>query len=120
MWDAAHLAELEAAAWKDDRRFRLITVDRGVTSFSDLYFNTPTKVKRVPPAAVPGRTTDGYSVSSLGAQSVIPCTAASSYFVTEYIYGLSTGAVEAYSAVPQGCGAAQPPICAPMISHMPV
>ena len=41
---AAHLAELEAAGWKDDRRFRVLTVDRGTLSFSDLYFNTPTKV----------------------------------------------------------------------------
>ena len=42
---AGHLAELETAGWKDDRRFRLLTVDRGALSFSDLYFNTPTKVR---------------------------------------------------------------------------
>lgn len=70
-FDAVHLAELEAAAWKDDRRFRLLTVDRGVSSFSDLYFNTPSKVKPELPSDVPGRVTDGYSVSSLGVASLL-------------------------------------------------
>ena len=46
-FSAAHLAELETAGWKDDRRFRVLTVDRGTLSFSDLYFNTPTKVLAV-------------------------------------------------------------------------
>ncbi len=41
---AGHLAELETAAWKDDRRFRLLMVDGGALSFSDLYLNTPSKV----------------------------------------------------------------------------
>jgi len=43
-----HLAELETAGWKDDRRFRLLAADRGTLSFSDLYFNTPTKVRSAP------------------------------------------------------------------------
>ena len=66
---AAHLAELEAAAWKDDRRFRVLTVDQGVVSFSDLYFNTPSKVPPPPSAAsaASARVVDGYSISSQGA-----------------------------------------------------
>eukprot|EP00889_Picochlorum_renovo_P007462 jgi/Picre1/34492/NNA_001960.t1 len=36
-----YLTELETAAWKDDRRFRIITVDSGCLSFGDFYFNTP-------------------------------------------------------------------------------
>lgn len=43
---SGHLAELETAAWKDDRRFRVVTVDGGVTSFIELYFDTPTKVQQ--------------------------------------------------------------------------
>ena len=37
------LAELETAAWKDDRRFRILTLDNGTTSFADLFFHSPTK-----------------------------------------------------------------------------
>ncbi|KAL3155831.1 hypothetical protein ABBQ32_012842 [Trebouxia sp. C0010 RCD-2024] len=37
------LLELETAAWKDDRRFRLLTVDNGTFAFTDLMFNTPGK-----------------------------------------------------------------------------
>ena len=37
------LLEMETAAWKDDRRFRLLTVDNGTFSFTDLMFNTPGK-----------------------------------------------------------------------------
>ena len=40
---AGRLLELETAAWKDDRRFRLLTVDNGTFSFTDLMFNTPGK-----------------------------------------------------------------------------
>jgi hypothetical protein len=35
-----YLTELETAAWKDDRRFRIITVDSGCLSFGDFYFKT--------------------------------------------------------------------------------
>jgi hypothetical protein len=34
------LADLETAAWKDDRRFRLVGVDGGSLSFLDLFFHT--------------------------------------------------------------------------------
>ena len=34
---------MESAAWKDDRRFRLMTIDNGTFSFTDLMFNTPGK-----------------------------------------------------------------------------
>ena len=37
------MLELESAAWKDDRRFRLLTFDNGTFSFTDLMFNTPGK-----------------------------------------------------------------------------
>jgi len=40
---AGHLAELETAAWKDDRRFRVISADQGVLSFVDLFMHTPNK-----------------------------------------------------------------------------
>ena len=40
---AGHMAELENAAWKDDRRFRLLSVDGGVLSFVDLFMHTPSK-----------------------------------------------------------------------------
>ena len=36
-----HLAELETAAWKDDRRFRVLALDAGALSFADYYFHTP-------------------------------------------------------------------------------
>lgn len=45
----ATMSELETGAWKDDRRFRLIVVDRGVLSFVDYYFvtwNTPKRPRR--------------------------------------------------------------------------
>lgn len=35
-----HMAELETAAWKDDRRFRLLAVDGGALAFLDLMFHT--------------------------------------------------------------------------------
>lgn len=37
------MAELETAAWKDDRRFRLLSLDGGVLTFSDLLFHTPSR-----------------------------------------------------------------------------
>ncbi len=40
---AGHMAELENAAWKDDRRFRLLSIDGGVLSFVDLFMHTPSK-----------------------------------------------------------------------------
>ena len=40
---AGRLLEMETAAWKDDRRFRLLTIDNGTLSFTDLMFNTPGK-----------------------------------------------------------------------------
>jgi hypothetical protein len=35
----AHLAHLEAADWKHLRRWRLLAVDQGVTTFADLYYS---------------------------------------------------------------------------------
>ena len=35
------MAELEAAAWKDDRRFRVLALDGAAFSFADLYFHAP-------------------------------------------------------------------------------
>ena len=40
---AGRMAELENAAWKDDRRFRIMSVDQGVFSFLDLFMHTPSK-----------------------------------------------------------------------------
>ncbi len=40
---AGHLAELENAAWKDDRRFRVLAFDKGAFSFADFFFHTPSK-----------------------------------------------------------------------------
>lgn len=37
------MAELESTAWKDDRRFRIITLDAGSFNFADLHFQTPSK-----------------------------------------------------------------------------
>ena len=37
------MAELENAAWKDDRRFRIVSVDQGVLSFLDLFMHSPSK-----------------------------------------------------------------------------
>lgn len=53
---------METAAWKDDRRFRLLTVDNGTFSFTDLMFNTPSKpmtkgVARPPPPLTPDNIT---------------------------------------------------------------
>ena len=42
---AGHMAELENAAWKDDRRFRVLTFDKGAFSFADFFFHTPSKPK---------------------------------------------------------------------------
>jgi hypothetical protein len=47
--EKATMSELETGAWKDDRRFRLIIVDRGVLSFVDYYFvtlHTPKRPRR--------------------------------------------------------------------------
>ncbi|EIE20379.1 Metallo-dependent phosphatase [Coccomyxa subellipsoidea C-169] len=41
--DGEHMAELENAAWKDDRRFRVLTFDKGALAFTDFFFHTPTK-----------------------------------------------------------------------------
>lgn len=40
----SYLTELETAAWKDDRRFRILVIEQDAQclSFEDLYFNTPT------------------------------------------------------------------------------
>ena len=35
-----YLTELETAAWKDDRRFRVLAADHGCMSFADFHFNT--------------------------------------------------------------------------------
>ena len=37
------MAELETAAWKDDRRFRLLSLDGRAFSFVDLFFHTPSR-----------------------------------------------------------------------------
>ena len=54
-----YLAELETAAWKDDRRFRLLAVDRGALSFADLFFHTPDSPLRP-------RRTDALSIKENG------------------------------------------------------
>ena len=41
------LAELESAAWKDDRRFRILALDFGAFSFIDLYLHTPDAPRRI-------------------------------------------------------------------------
>ena len=40
---AGHLLELETAAWKDHRRFRVLAVDQGRLAFVDLYYVTPSR-----------------------------------------------------------------------------
>lgn len=40
---AGVFAELETAAWKDARRFRLLAVDSGHLSFADYYLQTPSR-----------------------------------------------------------------------------
>jgi hypothetical protein len=59
------LAELETAAWKDDRRFRLLSVDGGVLSFADLFFNTPSR----PASGRPAAAAANYTVCSVGASA---------------------------------------------------
>ena len=51
--NAGRMAELESAAWKDDRRFRIMSVDQGVLSFVDLFMHTPSKPRTSagPPSA---------------------------------------------------------------------
>jgi len=57
---------METAAWKDDRRFRLLTVDNGTFSFTDLMFNTPGKpvTKGVAPPPTPP-TPDTITISGM-------------------------------------------------------
>lgn len=40
---AGYLAELETAAWKDARRFRILAVDNNSLSFADYYLQTPSR-----------------------------------------------------------------------------
>lgn len=40
---AGYLLELEAAAWKDQRRFRVAAVDQGRLAFADLHLVTPSR-----------------------------------------------------------------------------
>lgn len=60
------LLEMETAAWKDDRRFRLLTVDNSTFSFTDLMFNTPSKpvTKGVAPPPPP-LTPDNITISGM-------------------------------------------------------
>lgn len=66
------LLELETAAWKDDRRFRLMTVDNGTFSFTDLMFNTPSKpvTKGVAPPPAP-TTPDNITISGIDTHVVV-------------------------------------------------
>lgn len=48
---AAHLAEMESTAWKDERRFRIVVADRGAVSFCDLFFRR--RSPAVPPPPMP-------------------------------------------------------------------
>ena len=40
---AGCLLDLETAAWKNDRRFRILSIDGSRLAFSDLFFHTPNK-----------------------------------------------------------------------------
>ena len=64
---AGILAELESTAWKDDRRFRIMTVDGGAFSFADLHFQTPSKPRT--PGILPygPYSPNGHNVSIVGA-----------------------------------------------------
>lgn len=68
---AGYLADLESAAWKDDRAFRLLTVHAGVLSFSDLFFSTSGKAR--PGVARPQSHTVGNSSLSVAGQGSNPC-----------------------------------------------
>ena len=69
---AAHLAELETAAWKDDRRFRLLSLDGGDLAFVDLSFHTPSRPRAGPPAEpVPG-TAANFSITGAAAAAFDP------------------------------------------------
>ena len=64
---AGIMAELESTAWKDDRRFRIITLDAGTFSFADLHFQTPSK-PRTPAIHPQGPySPSGHNVSITGA-----------------------------------------------------
>ena len=75
---AGILAELESTAWKDDRRFRIMTVDGGAFSFADLHFQTPSK-PRTPGILPYGPYSPGvHNVSIVGAD---PSRAVGTHFV---------------------------------------
>lgn len=64
------MAELETAAWKDDRRFRIMAEDGGALSFADLFFHTPNSPSR------PGRKEDRMATKENGAEGLcvsLPC-----------------------------------------------
>ncbi len=56
------MAELETSAWKDDRRFRLLALDRGALTFADLFFHAPGTPRR------PSRREDVMAVKENGAR----------------------------------------------------
>lgn len=66
---AGYLADLESAAWKDDRAFRLLTVHAGVLSFSDYFFSTSGKA-RPGVARSPSHTVSNASFSVSGQGSI--------------------------------------------------
>ena len=67
---AGHLAELEATAWKDERRFRLLSLDGGDLAFADLSFHTPSRPRPGKAAAEPSPGTAA-NFSITGASAVI-------------------------------------------------
>ena len=75
---AGRMAELENAAWKDDRRFRIMSVDQGVFSFVDLFMHTPSKPRSS--AGPPSKylhEDDGKNISITGGPPSLPCSAQS-------------------------------------------
>ena len=68
-YNAEHLAELEAAAWKDDRHFRLASLDRGAFSYTDLLLHTPSRPLKSggTPSEAHVHTNDGRNFSITGA-----------------------------------------------------
>ncbi len=70
------MAELENAAWKDDRRFRIMSVDHGVFSFVDLFMHTPSKPRSsAGPPSKHLHEDEGKNISITGAPPRLPCSA---------------------------------------------
>ena len=62
--EGGRLTELESAAWKDERSFRVLVVDNGCVAFANYYFLTPTS-----PHYLAGRASDLHQRQGVGWES---------------------------------------------------